>query len=280
MRKAKSHWSRSFKDFLERITEMTVIELYNKLSEIIPASLSCPWDRDGLESCPEPKREVKKVIIALDCTDEIIDKAIDCGAEVIISHHPLFFGGLGNINALTFDGARAVRLAKANIATMSFHTRLDAMEGGVNDILAEKLGLSGISVIGDEKICRIGELEHNLDVMDFAKNVKDKLSFGDLEKSAAVAICPGGKKVKRVALLGGSGGDDIKIAAAYGADTFVTGELKYHERLSATDFGMNLICAGHFFTEYPVCAFIEKTVKEVCPEVAAEVVFSNKIIEI
>lgn len=259
---------------------MTVIELYNKLCEIIPASLSCPWDRDGLESCPEPQREVKRVLIALDCTNEVIDRAIEVGADVIISHHPLFFGGLGNINALTFDGARAVRLAKENIATMSFHTRLDALCGGVNDILAEKLGLEDVETIGDEKICRIGSLSCEMDALDFAKLVKDKLSSGDGERSAAVAVCRGGKKVKRVAVLGGSGGDDIKVAAAHGADTFVTGELKYHERLSATDFGMNLICAGHFFTEYPVCAFIEKTVKELLPEVDAEVVFSNKIIEI
>ena len=259
---------------------MTVIELYNKLSEIIPASLSCPWDRDGLESCPEPEREVKKILIALDCTNEVIDKAIEEGADVIISHHPLFFGGLGNINALTFDGARAVRLAKANIATMSFHTRLDALEGGVNDILAERLGLENVEIIGDEKICRMGVLEDETDVMDFARAVKNALSVGDGEGSAAVAICPSGKRVKRVAVLGGSGGDDIKVAAAHGADTYVTGELKYHERLSATDFGINLICAGHFFTEYPVCEFLKKTVNTICPDASAEVIFSNKIIEI
>ena len=259
---------------------MTVIELYNKLCEIIPTSLSCPWDRDGLESCPEPNREVKKVLIALDTTNEVIDKAVEMGADVIISHHPLFFGGLGNINALTFDGARAVRLAKANIATMSFHTRLDALEGGVNDILANKLGLEGVEIIGDEKICRIGTLPEEMEVLDFAKSIKDKLSFGDCEKSAAVAICPSGNRVKRVAVLGGSGGDDIKVAAAAGADTFVTGELKYHERLSASDFSMNLICSGHFFTEYPVCEFLQKTVSETCPDAAVEVIFSNKIIEI
>lgn len=259
---------------------MTVIELYNKLSEIIPASLSCPWDRDGLESCPEPQREMKKVIISLDVTNEVIDKAISDGADVIISHHPLFFGGLGNVNALTFDGARAVKLAKNNIAVMSFHTRLDALDGGVNDILADLLGLKNVSVVGDEGICRIGEIQNELDVMDFAKTVKDKLSSGDGEREASIAICPAGKKVKRVAVLGGSGGDDIKVAALAGADTFVTGELKYHERLSATDFGVNLICAGHFFTEYPVCTFLEKTVKDICRGIETEVVFSNKIIEI
>ena len=259
---------------------MTITEFYNKLCEIIPASLSCPWDRDGLESCPEPAREVKKVLIALDVTNEIIDLAIAEGADVILSHHPLFFGGLGNINALTFDGARAVKLARHGIATMSFHTRLDALEGGVNDVLARLVGLQNTEVVGDERICRIGELACELDVMEFAKALKEKLSCGENEGEAHIAVCPAGRAVKRVAVLGGSGGDDIKVAAAAGADTFVTGELKYHERLSATDFGMNLICAGHFFTEYPVCSRLLAFVKEICPEAEAKVVFSNKIIEI
>ena len=140
--------------------------------------------------------------------------------------------------------------------------------------------MKNVSVVGDEGICRIGEIQSELDVMDFAKTVKDKLSSGDGEREASIAICPAGKKVKRVAVLGGSGGDDIKVAALAGADTYVTGELKYHERLSATDFGVNLICAGHFFTEYPVCTFLEKTVKEICQGTETEVVFSNKIIEI
>jgi len=259
---------------------MTVTELYNRLCDIIPPSLSCPWDRDGFESCPEPEREVRRILISLDTTNEVIDRAIDEGVDVIISHHPLFFGGLGNINALTFDGARAVKLAKNGIATMSFHTRLDALEGGVNDILAEKLGLKSIETVGDERICRVGELARETELFDFAKAVKDALSFGEGERSAAVAVCPGGKKVRKVAVLGGSGGDDIKVAAAAGADTFVTGELKYHERLSATDFGMNLICAGHFFTEFPVCEFLKKTVGEICKDAEIEIVFSNQIIEI
>ncbi|MBQ8407653.1 MAG: Nif3-like dinuclear metal center hexameric protein [Clostridia bacterium] len=259
---------------------MKVIELYNKLSEIIPPSLSCSWDRDGLESCPEPEREVKRVLISLDTTNEVIDKAIADGADVIVSHHPLFFGGLGNINTLTFDGARAVKLAKHNIATMSFHTRLDALEGGVNDILAELIGLKNVETVGDEGIVRIGELSAELDVMDFAKSVKERLSCGQSEKEARVAICPANRSVKRVAVLGGSGGDDIRVAAQAGADTYLTGELKYHERLSAADFGVNLVCAGHFFTEYPVCAFLERTVKALLPEARVEVVFSNTIVEI
>ena len=259
---------------------MTVIELYNKLCEIIPTSLSCSWDRDGLESCPEPDREVRRVLISLDTTNEVIDKAIAEGADLIVSHHPLFFGGLGNLNALTFDGARAVKLARHSIATMSFHTRLDALEGGVNDILAERMGLVNVETVGDERICRVGELPEETDVEVFARAVKESLSCGEGRREAHIVICPAGKKVKKVGLVGGGGGDDIRVAAAEGADTYVTGELKHHERLSADDFGMNLLCAGHFFTEYPVCAFLERTVKQLCPDAEVETVFSNTVIEI
>lgn len=258
---------------------MKIRELYTKLCEVIPSELSCSWDRDGLESCPEPDREAKRVLVALDVTNAVIDRAIEVSADVIVSHHPLFFGGLGNINALTFDGARAVKLAQKGIAVMSFHTRLDALNGGVNDTLAALIGLNDVEIIGDERIARIGELENEVDVEDFARDLQKKLSSGSCERSAHIAICPANRRVKRVAVLGGSGGDDIKVAAAYGADTYVTGELKYHERLSAQDFGMNLICAGHFFTEYPVCEFLKKTVGEICPDATVENYFSNTIIE-
>lgn len=258
---------------------MTVIELYHKLCEIIPTSFSCEWDRDGLESCPEPYREVKKILISLDATGDVIDKAAKEDADVIISHHPIFFGGLSGINALTHDGAKAVKLAKNNIAVMSFHTRLDALSDGVNDTLAAIMGLANVEVVGDDKICRVGELPEEMDATHFANMLKERLSDGKNEREAHITLCPTGKKVKRVALVGGGGGGEISLAASVGADTYVTGELKHHERLSADDYGINLICAGHFFTEYPVCAFLKKTVNEICPNAEAEVIFSNKIVE-
>lgn len=259
---------------------MKVIELYGKLCEIIPTSLSCPWDKDGLESCPEPEREVKKVLITLDITNAAIDRAIEGDFDVIVSHHPVFFGGLGVMNALTFDGARAVRLAKNDIAAMSFHTRLDALEGGVNDTLARLCGLKDVEVIGDDKIARVGELEEEISLEEFAQNVKSALSYGDGEREASLSVCNVNGKVKRVALVGGSGGDMMNLAKDAGADTYLTGDAKHHEYLGAFDFGINLICAGHFFTEYPVCEFLYKTLGEICPDAQREIYFSNKSITI
>lgn len=257
---------------------MKVIELYNKLCEIIPTSLSCPWDKDGLESCPEPDREVKKVLITLDITNAAIDRAIEGGFDVIVSHHPVFFGGLGVMNALTFDGAKAVRLAKNNIAAMSFHTRLDAREDGVNDTLARLCGLKNIEIVGDDKIARVGELDEEISLENFVKTVKDKLSWGGGEREATLSVCNVNGRVKRVALVGGSGGDMMNLAKDAGADTYLTGDAKHHEYLGAFDFSINLICAGHFFTEHPVCEFLDKTLAEICPEVQREIYFSNQVI--
>ena len=259
---------------------MTVIELYNKLCEIIPTTLSCPWDKDGLESCPEPNNEVKKVLITLDITNAAIDYAIEGDFDVIVSHHPVFFGGLGVMNALTFDGAKAVRLAKNNIAAMSFHTRLDALDNGVNDTLARLCGLNNVEVVGNDKIARVGELSEEISLCDFVQKVKKALSHGEDEREAFLNVCNVNGRVKRVALVGGSGGDMMNLAKEVGADTYVTGDAKHHEYLGAYDFGINLICAGHFFTEYPVCEFLQKTLGEISPEFETEIFFSNQMITV
>lgn len=255
--------------FSEEI-KMKVSELYEQLCGIMPTSLSCDWDRDGLEVCPED-REVGKVLIALDCTDEVIQKAADGGFDVILTHHPLFFGGLGGVSVLDPCGARAVRLVREGISVMSFHTRLDAVSGGVNDILASKLGLEDASAVGAEGIMRIGELRDGMDADAFARLVKFSLC------APCVTLTQCGKEVKRVAVLGGSGGDDISLARSLGADTYLTGELKYHQLLSAGDVGMNLLCAGHFYTEYPVTEHLQKLVGQICEDIYTEIFFSDRI---
>ncbi len=259
---------------------MTVIELYQKLNERIPPSLSCSWDRDGLESCPTPEREVKRILITLDATTEAIDKAAELGAEVILCHHPRFFGESANLNALTHDGARAVKLVKNDLALMSFHTRLDALPGGVNDILAARIGLEDVETVGEEQIVRVGRLPRVLELPVFAQMVKEALSDGEDEREAHVVICSAGRPVQRVAVLGGSGSGDIAVAAACGADTYLTGELKHSARLEAPDFNMNLLAAGHFFTEAPVCDFLERTARELCPEAECIRFYSNTVTEI
>ena len=256
---------------------MRSIELYNELCKKIPTSLSCEWDRDGLESCPTPDKEVKRVLIALDVTDEVIDRAVNEGFDVIASHHPLFFGQLESVNATQIKGARAVKLAKNDISVMSFHTRLDAVEGGVNDTLAAAIGLKNVVKVelDSDGIMRMGELDCEMDAEDYCELVKRGLS--DPQSPATVILSPAGRKVKKVALLGGGGGKFAGIALDAGADTYVTGDMNYHEYLSAPEKKMNLITAGHFHTEFPVCRVLERMISGICPDAYVEVYCSDKM---
>ena len=250
---------------------MKTLELYHEICKIIPRELSCEWDHDGLEVCPDGEREVKKILISLDVTDEVIDRAIKDKFDVILAHHPLFFKGVSEVSDQNPNGMRAIKLIKNNIAVMTFHTRLDAVEGGVNDVLASKLGLENVETVGDERIVRVGELPDEMDADAFARLVKFAL------EAPCVTLSPCGKKVKRIALIGGSGGEDIRVGQAAGADTYLTGELKYHPMISAGEIDMNLVCAGHFYTEYPVTEFLSEQAKTFCPDADIEIFFSDRV---
>ncbi len=228
---------------------MNVRELYDYFERILPPSHSCDWDNDGLMCCPDPDREVRRVLIALDVTGEVADEAVDGGFDLIISHHPLIFSPL---RALTPDdgvAGKVINLIRAGISVMSFHTRLDAAEGGVNDILADMLGLLSAIPFGKEGVMlgRIGKIERPMGLDEFSRRVKVELG------APCVLAASCGRMVSCVAVLGGGGKDDIGAAKAAGADTYVSGRIGYHEMSAAEEIGMNLIEAGHFYTEDPVC---------------------------
>lgn len=234
---------------------MTVTELYKHLDSLFPSSLSCAWDNDGLMCCPDSSREVKRALVCLDVTVDAVKQAISGGYDVIVSHHPFIFKGLKSINEDSFIPSKAIELIKADISVMSFHTRLDAVLGGVNDTLAELLGLLDVSPFG-EGIGRIGTLAQTTDVRSFAQKVKKTLV------APSVSLSDASRPVLRVAVLGGSGKDELWAAIAAGADTFVSGELGYHTLTDAPDMGINLIEAGHFYTEDPICEMLCQKLRE------------------
>ena len=250
---------------------MTVSELYKILDKKIPRELSCEWDNDGLMCCPDGEREVKRVLIALDVTGEVTDFACAHGYDLIVSHHPFIFKGLKGIDEQSFVSKKAIKLIKNNVSVFSFHTRLDALSGGVNDVLASLLGIKNAVPFGDEGIGRIGELDSEIDIITLGKKVKDALGCD------GVFVSDGGRKCHMVAVLGGSGDDDIFAAIAAGADTYISGELKHHSMTDAPDMGINLISAGHFHTEAPVCEAIKNMILEIDADIICDVISSNKI---
>ena len=252
---------------------MTVRELYNLLDERIPSSLSCEWDNDGLMCCPDGDRQVRRVLVALDVTDRVVRTAIEEGYDMILSHHPFLFKGLRAVDEENYIAAKAIDLIREGISVMSFHTRLDAVEGGVNDVLAEILGLNEVRPLlcHGEAMARLGELEYETDLMTFAGTVKRALG------APFVSVADAGRRVKRVAVLGGKGGPEIEAARQAGADTFLSGEVGYNTMADAPEQGINLITAGHFYTEDPVCEMLADLVCELDETVICDVIDSNGI---
>ena len=250
---------------------MTVNEFYKNLSELYPTSLSCSWDNDGLMCCTEPDREVKKVLVALDATVDSINYAASGNFDTLLCHHPLIFRGIDRVNPFDTVGERTVLALKNNLTVISLHTRLDQGTGGVNDTLAEILGLRNVRTFGDSEtpdFGRIGETDV-FDAAEFAGIIKKATGA---EKITAYLCRP----IKTVAVVGGSAGEFFASAKKAGADTLVTGECKYHEGLDAKDSGMNIFAVGHYFTEFPVT----KTLKKIAENMTgAEVEIYNIIPE-
>ena len=214
------------------------------------------------------QKKVERTLVALDVTADVAERAIDGGYDLILSHHPVIFSGLKSVTEENFVAKKTIDLLAHGVSVMSFHTRLDAVDGGVNDTLAAILGLTDVEKFGGE-MGRVGSLAHELELSEFAALVKEKL-FAD-----KVSFSGDGRRVRRVAVLGGSGGDLLGDAIATGADTYLTGSIGYHDLTDAADMGINLVEAGHFFTENPICDVLAAMLRDMGIE--TDVCNSNRI---
>lgn len=250
---------------------MIVKELYDKLNERIPDSLREPWDNDGVMCCTDTTADVKNVLVTLDVTEEIVDYAIERGFDLIVSHHPLIFKPIAALTAEEHISRKLIKLVGNNISVFSFHTRADKVEGGVNDILAERLGLKNVKPFGEGGLGRIGELDSEQELDVFCDLVKSRLS------TEGMRVADGYDTVYKVAVVGGDGKDYVRAAIAEGADTFVSGRLSYNVMEDAPEIGVNLIEAGHYYTEQPVTEFFAELICALDGNAYVEIADSNMI---
>ena len=249
---------------------MKLNELYKVLNEKYPASLRCEWDNDGILCTSNLQAEVKKVLVALDVTMDTVQYAIDNSFDTIISHHPLVFRGQKALTPSSFTQDKLISLIKNNISVLSFHTRLDAAVGGVNDVLAGLLGLGSVFVDPKDPIGRIGFLKEKLTLKAFAKKVKSALG-------SDLVLYSGNMDVYKVYVVGGDGTDLIDNAIVAGCDTILTGRASYNTAVDAKDMGLNIVEAGHFFTENPVCEAIAYEIREIASKCEVAIYNSNRI---
>ncbi len=212
----------------------------------------------------DSRRSVRCVLLSLDITLPVIREAEALGADLIVSHHPLFFS-LKAANEQSSAGLRTLELLSRGIGAVCMHTNLDAAEGGVNDALAAALGLRDPVPFEPEHIGRLGSLELELPLADFLPLVAAALHAPGLRYTA------GEKPVYRVAVGGGSCGSMLEEAVLSGCDTFVTADVKYDVFLRARELGVNLIDAGHFSSENVVIPVLRDWLSGEFPDLALAV---------
>lgn len=219
------------------------------MSEMAPARLAEDWDNVGLQ-VGRNEKEVRVILCALDFSAEVLEQAMQLHADIIVTHHPAIFRGIKQLTDLDWRTALLLEAAREDIAVYSAHTNLDSVAGGVNDVLANLLELTNVEGFAGEDtlqgIGRIGVLKEATDLDAFAEKVKRVL------KLKHVTVVPAGRKVHKVAVCGGSGMDFLDYAVQAGADTYVTGDVKYHDAQDAQGKHINLIDATHQATELPV----------------------------
>ena len=216
-------------------------------------------------------------------TSEIVEEALSCDVDLVISHHPLIFKKIGRINESEYKGGLLYKLIKADISVFCAHTNLDVVNGGVNRKLAEKLELSDIIRLkncqlpnaSNELIDKEGETEGNavsfglgavgnlkqaLSIKGFVTFVKEKLNVDSVR-----LVGHEDGTVKKIAVFCGSFDDDLKPILTHGADILVTGDLKYHTAVDALGLGMCIIDAGHFNTERIILPALEERLTSAFP---------------
>ena len=235
---------------------MKIQEFTAAMERIAPKELALEFDNSGLLIEPD-HAEINRVLVALDCTKAVADEAVAWGADLVLTHHPLFFHPVKRLAYSDPATAAACVLVRNGIGLFAAHTNLDAAHGGVNDTLCALLGIRE-AIPFDEGVGRGGTLKEKETLQTFVKRAETMLH-------ARVAVSGGPERmISRVAVMGGSGGSSVTLAAMQGADLLLTGELKHSDALDAQMLGLSLIVAGHYETETVVLEPLMKRLQNDC----------------
>lgn len=234
----------------------TVNEIFAYINSLAPFDTQEDWDNSGLLA-GDGEAEIKQAALALDITRETVGNAVDMGARLFISHHPVIFHPTKSVLA----GTPLFDLLSNGIAAICAHTCLDSASGGVNDCLAQALGFTDIEPLPlrstKTPLVRLAHIDP-VSGRELAERVRDRLG-------CKPCLADGKNTVTTVALCGGAG-DSLADEVLAKADAFITGEVSHHNYTHAVDISKTIITAGHFETENPVmpwlCAKLQKQFPE------------------
>lgn len=237
------------------MTETTLRTVIRTLESAYDPATAESWDAVGLV-CGDPAQPVRKVLFAVDPVTAVAEEALDWGADLIVTHHPLYLRGVTSVAATTAKGRIVHRLIRANVGLYTAHTNADVADPGVSDALARAVGLSGslrpLAPLPDRPrlgLGRVGELPVSMTLAKFAA-----LAAHGLPRTSGGLRVSGDpdRLVKTVAVSGGAGDSLLGAAKRAGVDVFLTADLRHHPASEyAEDDGPALIDAAHWATEWP-----------------------------
>lgn len=238
-----------------------VNDVIKEMEKIAPTYLKEDFDNVGL-MVGDRSKEVKKVLLALDCTLNVIEEAKRENADLIITHHPLIFRRPSNITTDTLQGKKIIELIKNDISLYSSHTNLDSVENGLNSTIVSLLGFEEGAILEANKkeqsagIGRLVSLNESISLEQLVDKVKKALSINHLR------VVNGNDKITKIAIINGSGQDFIGKAVSLGADCIITGDTTYHFASDYKELGISILDVGHFASEQLVFFNVMKKLEE------------------
>ena len=256
--------------------EYKVKDVTKIIEEFAPLSVQESWDNSGL-CIGSPDAAVTSVLLGLDCTPELVDEAIGCGADMIVTHHPLIFSGLKKISPEDQVGAAVIKAVKAGISIYAAHTSADKVIAGVSGAMAAKLGLRNVSILDEDGegtgLGVVGDLPQPLSADEAVTLVKDRFGLKMMKASRPVE-----GKISRVAMCGGSGSSLIKAAMSSGAQLYISGDISYHNFF--TREGFMIMDIGHYESEIEIVDILFSLLRKNFPTFAVRItqnIYSNPI---
>ena len=238
-----------------------VNNIIKEMELLAPTYLKEDFDNVGL-MVGDKNKEVKKVLLALDCTLKVIEEAKKENVELIITHHPLIFKRPSSITTDTLQGKKIIELIKNDISLYSSHTNLDSVENGLNDTIVSILGFDNFKILEKNKrydkagLGRIVSLNESIQLEDLIIKIKKSLNINNLR------VVKGKDKVNKIAIINGSGQDFIGKAVALGADCIITGDTTYHFASDYKEMEISILDVGHFASEQITFFNVMENLKE------------------
>ena len=221
---------------------MLLRAIINSIESVAPRSAQANWDNSGMQ-VGDTGRDIQSVLLTTDVTPDVVNEAVMCGCQLIVSHHPLLFHGLKQVCGQTPQARVVEQAIRHNIAIYSAHTSLDSVAGGINTTLADKLGITDYRFLTESGLGVIGQLPESVIFLDFIEQIYAKLQCTYVRYTR-----PAKPMIQTIALCGGSGAEFIDEAINQGADAYLTADCKYHEFQQA-DGQIGLIDIDHWISE-------------------------------